>query len=180
MPIFSNDTFSLTLLAKENAQGLLSIVNENRDHLKVWLPWVDNMQTEQHFDRFIEYSLQKWEASMEIPLIIMQNETVVGRIGIYHIDPFNKIGSIGYWLGKKYTGQGLITQACTALIDYAFKEKNFNRLELKCGTENVKSKAIAERLHFTYEGTIRQGEWVNEKFIDILLFSKLRNEWIDS
>lgn len=179
MTIFSNQTFSINLLAPQHASGLLKVVNENRDHLKEWLTWVDNMQTEQHFERFIDHSLQKWNAGIEIPLVIIQNEIVVGRVGIYHIDPFNKIGSIGYWIGKQYAGKGIITQACEAIIEYAFTKQTFNRLEIKCGTDNMKSKAIAERLLFTYEGTIRQGEYVNGKYIDLLLYSQLKREWLE-
>ena len=137
------------------------------------------MQTEQHFDRFIEYSLQKWEAGMEIPLVILQNDIIVGRVGIYHIDPFNKIGAIGYWLGKQFSGKGIITKACAALVDYAFNEKSFNRLEIKCGTENIKSKVVAEKLLFTFKGTIRQDEIVNGKYIDLLLYSMLYKEWYE-
>ena len=172
-----DNNLSLELLSAKHAEQIFHLVEGNRVHLREWLPWVDHMKTLGQFQQFILTSMQRWEAGSEIPFMIMQNDIAIGRVGIYHIDAYNKIGSIGYWLGKDFSGQGLITKVCSILIDYAFEKMNLNRIEIKCGTKNNKSKAIAERLQFTQEGIIRQGEFVNNSFIDLYLFSMLKHEW---
>ncbi|MGZ4059871.1 MAG: GNAT family N-acetyltransferase, partial [Bacteroidia bacterium] len=70
-----------------------------------------------------------------------------------------------------------ITRSCKAIINKAFQILHLNRIEIKCGTENYKSQGIPERLNFKKEGIIRQGEILNNKFIDLYLYSMLRSDW---
>jgi ribosomal-protein-serine acetyltransferase len=117
------------------------------------------------------------EQSNDFGYVIIYNDTIAGRIGLHHIDKQNKIASIGYWLAKDFAGKGIITKSCKAIIDYAFDVLDLNRIEIKCGTGNFKSKAVPERLGFKQEGIIRQGEFVNNKFIDLFIFSMIKSEW---
>jgi ribosomal-protein-serine acetyltransferase len=73
-------------------------------------------------------------------------------------------------------GKGIITKSCKAIIDFSFLDLHLNRIEIKCGTENFKSKTIPEKLNFTQEGIIRQGELLYDKFIDLNLYSLLKND----
>ena len=93
------------------------------------------------------------------------------------MDKQNKIGEMGYWIIESEQGKGIITKSCKALIDFCFISLQLNRIEIKCGTENSKSKAITVRLNFTHEGVIRQGEWLYDKFIDLDLFSLIKKEY---
>ncbi len=84
---------------------------------------------------------------------------------------------IGYWLGGEYEGKGIMTRACTALIDYGFGELGLNRIVIRASTENTRSQAVPLRLGFTREGVERQAEWLNDHFIDMIVYSMLRSEW---
>jgi ribosomal-protein-serine acetyltransferase len=52
-----------------------------------------------------------------------------------------------------------------------------NRVEMECGTENIKSQALAKRLGFAMEGVIRQVEFINGRFVDHVVFGMLAGEW---
>jgi ribosomal-protein-serine acetyltransferase len=52
-----------------------------------------------------------------------------------------------------------------------------NRIELKAAVENLRSRAVAEKLGFTKEGIAREAELVNNKFLDLTLYSMLSSEW---
>jgi ribosomal-protein-serine acetyltransferase len=104
------------------------------------------------------------------------NDKVIGRIGVYKIDSQNKIGEMGYWLAENAQGKGIITKSSKAIINFCFSDLQLNRIEIKCGTENLKSKAIPEKLNFTKEGVIRQGELLYDTFIDLNLYSLLKSE----
>jgi len=54
---------------------------------------------------------------------------------------------------------------------------NFNRIQIKCGIGNTLSAAIPKRLGFVYEGTERQGERHSQEFLDLEIFSLLKEEW---
>jgi ribosomal-protein-serine acetyltransferase len=54
---------------------------------------------------------------------------------------------------------------------------DINRVEIKCGTGNLKSMFIPQKLGFIKEGVIRQAAFVNDRFIDLALFSMLKTDW---
>ena len=48
---------------------------------------------------------------------------------------------------------------------------------LRCATMNLPSRKIPERLGFKTEGTIRDGEWLNDHFVDSVVYGLLDKEW---
>lgn len=71
-----------------------------------------------------------------------------------------------------------MTKACIAFINHAFSELQLNRVEIRCAVGNTKSRAIPERLGFTNEGTIRDGEWLYDHFVNHIVYGILAMEWI--
>ncbi len=177
MTIILDGKITLELMKDDHALPLLELVNANRLHLREWLPWVDHMQTIEQFLNFIAQSEKKEAAGTDFAYMILYNGVAAGRIGIYNIDQQNKIGAIGYWLGEAFSGKGIISKACIALINHSFASLDINRIELKCGTGNLKSQAVAERLGFNKEGIIRRGELLYNNFIDLYLYSMLKTDW---
>lgn len=174
-----DDTILLELIDYHHAEPLYLLVKENRQHLREWLPWVDHMRTVEDFRKYINHSKQRFANEQEMGYIITANHVMIGRIGLHNIDLHNQSASIGYWLSQPWTGKGIITRCCKALIRNSFFKHGLNRIEIRCGTGNFKSQAVPERLGFKKEGIIRQGEFVNNQFIDLLVYSLLKEEWKD-
>ena len=168
---------SLEPIADQHVGPVFQLIEKNRDLLKTWLPWVPNIKQEADFQVFLNGARQRVADKQAAAFFIRHQGEIAGNIGLYHFDHQNKIAAIGYWLGKEFQGKGLITEACREIIRFGFMEFNLNRIELKCGTGNVKSQAIPERLGFTKEGILRQAELVNGKFHDLYLYSLLKPEW---
>jgi ribosomal-protein-serine acetyltransferase len=172
-----NETTVLEMIDYHHAERLQELVKANRHYLRQWLPWVDHMRTVEDFRAYIYNSKQRMAAKMELGYVILVEHVMVGRLGLYHIDPHNKCASIGYWLDQQHQGKGILTRCVQELIKYSFTELGLNRIEIRCGTANYKSQAIPERLHFKKEGTIRQGEFVDNQFIDLYIYSLIKEEW---
>ncbi|MEO6949604.1 MAG: GNAT family protein, partial [Ginsengibacter sp.] len=58
-----------------------------------------------------------------------------------------------------------------------FQKIGLNRIEIKAAVRNLKSQAIPIKLNFKKEGVLRQAEFVNNEFIDLFLYSILKEEW---
>lgn len=174
-----NDSTSLQFLEEEHAGALFSLVNDNRIYLREWLPWVDYMLAVKNASNYIADCKRRAIAKTDFAYAIMYEGKMVGRIGIHHINLQNKIGEIGYWLADGLQGKGIVTKCCTAIINFGFTELGLNRIEIKCGIGNIKSSAIAEKLRFNQEGILQQAEWLNGKFIDLYLYSMLKEDWKD-
>jgi ribosomal-protein-serine acetyltransferase len=172
-----DNTLALELIDYHHAEPMYQLVKLNRLHLREFLPWVDNMRSVDDFRKYINSSKLRYTNHTELGYVIMAGEVMIGRVGMHNIDVNNKSGSIGYWLAKNWVGQGIITRCCKALIDECFMHLQFNRIEIRAATTNYKSQAIPERLGFKKEGIIRQGEFVNDHFVDLYVYSMLKEEW---
>lgn len=179
MIIQLHNNVKLELLAAHHAAALFDAVDSNREHLSRFLPWVGNMQSVNDFMQYIRHSQSLYDHKKEVSFVIIANELLVGRIGLHHLNGHNKSASIGYWLTKDAQGKGIITNACKALISYGFKALQLHRIEIKASTRNLKSRAIAEKLHFKKEGILREAEWVNNRFLDLVVYAMLHYEWND-
>lgn len=166
----------LIAVDKSHAEVLFQLVDTNRKYLRQWLPWVDDNQAVRDTFDYIEREEKKRSRNVGISFSILFQNKIIGQISINSINNVNKIAEIGYWVNPEYQGRGIMTKCSKALIDYCFNQLYLNRVEIKCGIENKKSRAIPERLNFTKEGIIRQGEFLNDRFIDLVLYSKLKSE----
>ncbi|MBB6454155.1 ribosomal-protein-serine acetyltransferase [Salirhabdus euzebyi] len=172
-----NQEISLKLLEKRDATKMIQAINDSRNYLREWLPWVDNMKVEEDYYPVIEMWIMQLARNDGFQAgIIYQNE-LVGMAGYHSIDWKNKQTSIGYWLAHGYQGKGIMTKVTEKLVSHAFTEYNLNRVEIRCGVENRKSRAIPERLGFHQEGIIRDGEYLYDHYHDVAIYSKLAAEW---
>ena len=102
---------------------------------------------------------------------------IAGIIGYHPIDWQNRSVMVGYWLGEQFQGKGIMTAGCQALVNHAFQELKLHRVEIKCATGNTGAAQFSERLRFTKEGIIKDGEWLYDHFVDLVLYRMLDREW---
>ena len=177
MRITIDEKVRLELTAEKYAEALFEAVDSNRKHLARFLPWVGNMQSVDDFHNYIKNCEMLYQQGREMSFAILSDENVVGRIGLHYINAQNKSAAIGYWLTKEAEGKGIIVRSCKALITYGFRELGLHRIEIKAAVENVRSQAIPVKLNFVREGVLREAEMVNNKFLDLILYSMLNREW---
>lgn len=179
MTINISEKIKLELTSKKHSEALFTVVDNNREHLSVFLPWVNNMKSVGDFGNYINNCELLYRQSKDVSFVIIYNEQPVGRIGLHQINLQNKNASIGYWLTKAVEGKGIITNSCKQIVAYGFKELGLHRIEIKAASENFKSQAIPEKLGFKKEGILREAELVNNKFLDLYVYSILKTEWIE-
>jgi ribosomal-protein-serine acetyltransferase len=175
-----DDELSLALPSSSMAQELFELTDKNREHLALWLSWVEANKTVQDSANFINHSLQGFADNKSMSLIVIWKGQIAGTVGFISIKHTHKQAEIGYWLGSEFTGQGIINKSVKALIRHGFEVLNLNRIEIKCAVNNTKSQKVAQKLHFTQEGVLRQAYVVGEEVQDIALYSLLKQEWVES
>jgi ribosomal-protein-serine acetyltransferase len=169
----------LELLTPDHAAVLFELIDKNRDKLRVWLSFIDRMPTIEAVELYINYTQQRNSLQQDFAFLIFEDDQPVGRIGVYQINNQNQHGEIGYWLIPSQRGRGIMKKSCRALIHFCFSSLPINRLAIKCGTGNYKSQAIPEKLNFTKEGTLREGKYLNNQFIDLYLYSLLKRDFLE-
>ena len=176
MDVINIGAIKLIRLEVGHSTDLFKLTEKNRSYLREWLPWLDNIQEERDTAEFIITSIEQYTNNNGFQAGIWFEGELVGVIGLHYINWLNRSTEIGYWLDKDYQGKGIITQACSALIGYIFLALKLNRIEIRCATQNFKSRAIPERLGFKEEGICRDGEWLYDKFVDSVIYGLLVRE----
>jgi len=170
-----NSELYIRKISLHDADEVYDIIDSDRDHLKVWLPFVELTFSSKNTREFVEQLSKPF--SQELVFTICFNDKITGLIGFKEIDRINKKLEIGYWISSTNQGKGLVSSSCKVLIENAFKKMDMNRIQIKCGVGNTRSSNIPKRLGFTFEGIERCGEKHNNHFIDLEVYSLLRKEW---
>ncbi|MCT4632559.1 MAG: GNAT family N-acetyltransferase [Firmicutes bacterium] len=149
----------------------------NYEHLKKWMSWVEVDTPKSKVENFIKGCMRQFADGLGVQCTVYYKGQVCGIIGHNDMNTMHKFVSIGYWLDEDYTGKGIMTKVCKALIDMTFEDYEIHRIEIRTATENNKSYAIPERLGFVKEGTIRQVELVRGNYYDHYVYGMLREDW---
>jgi len=175
-----DENSGLELINESHADELFDLIEHNREYLKQWLPWLDNNRYLQNTIDFIKICQLQYERNETVQFALMYRGAITGVVGFHRIDWLNRSTSIGYWIGEESQGLGLVTKSCSRVLDYSFGRMGLNRIEIRCATENAKSRAIPKRLGFKEEGLIRQAEWLYDHYVDHVVYGMLGLEWINS
>ncbi len=103
---------------------------------------------------------------------------VSGWLTLMEIQPANAAIELGHiWFAPRMQRTRAATEAMFLLLRLAADELGYRRLVWKCNALNAPSRRAAERLGFTYEGTLRATYVVKGRRRDTACFSILADEW---
>jgi ribosomal-protein-serine acetyltransferase len=166
----------LRALEEADADELHALIERNRAQLARWLRWAREQTPEQTLD-YIQRTRAKESEGSGLRRAIIAEQRIVGVVDFRQIDWANRCAEIGYWLDQAHQGRGVTTAAVAALVIHAFDGLQLNRLEIRTDVENAPSRAVAERLGFRFEGTLRQSYRVtDERYSDDAVYSLLRSD----
>jgi len=124
--------------------------------------------------------VRRWERQKQVVLLGIENrETgeIVGIINLFHIDRKNRRAEVGYWLGKKHWGRGIMSEALHLMLDYAFREMKLVRVSAKVFHPNTASAMLLEKAGFKLEARLRKIAFHHRHWYDDLCYGILREEF---
>lgn len=165
----------IRLCAKHDAKVLTAFYQDNAEHLRRWEPQQ-------------EHTLGVWQKRLAQRLAEQRSGD-----GAYFIACDAKTGEVsatcsltyvmsgvfqacymGYAVGKKYEGQGVMKQTCLHAIDYAFNTLDLNRIMANYIPHNKRSESLLRGLGFVREGFAKRYLFINGQWEDHVLTSLLR------
>ncbi len=105
------------------------------------------------------------------------SDELIGSAGYYKWRKDTRQIEAGYDLDPRFFRKGIMTEAMTAIIQYAFDAMDVNRIEVLISPSNKGSQALVRKLGFKKEGVLREHYLYKDKLSDDLLYSLLRREW---
>jgi [ribosomal protein S5]-alanine N-acetyltransferase len=99
----------------------------------------------------------------------------VGGIGVEPLSDVERVsGEIGYWLGEKYWGRGIVTDAVRAVTQYAFREFDLTRIFALPFADNAASIRVLEKAGYVLEGRLLHSAIKDGVIRDQLMYAAYR------
>jgi len=120
--------------------------------------------------------LEENETGIWWAICSLDNQTFYGGGGFNNRSKEHKKAEIGFWLLKDFWGQGIMSQILPLLCRYGFNHLDLHRIEALVETENWNCKKALQKLMFNHEGTMKDYEIKDGKFISIDIYALFKNQ----
>ena len=110
-------------------------------------------------------------------LIDKSNGQILGGVALTNIRRgVAHAGTLGYWTGEPYAGQGYMKEAVASIVHHAHTELKLHRVEAATVLDNLSSQRVLRSCGFEEEGLARQYLKINGVWSDHLLFAHISDD----
>jgi len=150
---------------------------ESQQFLTPWEPtWADNHLTRKSFTNRVYWAQRAISQGNALPLFLIRrkDEQLVGAITLDNIrrGPA-QAGTLGYWVGERFSRRGYMRESIQALVHHAFTQLDLSRIEAACLPENIASRVVLEHSGFKYEGVAQSYLQINGRWRNHVLYANL-------
>ena len=173
-----DDDLVLVLAEERHAQAMTDLIVRNQRRLARWEPWAEQPATLDNTRAYIRAALEDFVRGRQISTILAveRGRQFIGRVGV-RINPYAGSADLGYWIDADYEGRGIMNRAARALVSAVIDELGLSKIELRTSVENTRSRALAERLGFTFEGVLPAGLRFASRSDDVALYGVTAARW---
>jgi ribosomal-protein-serine acetyltransferase len=125
----------------------------------------------QELDHYIPLS----NPAMEMGIWV--NDALVGEIMLARLPDNYTEAELGYWIDGEREGQGIVTRCVCGLMDYAIDNLGMARFIIGCAVDNLRSRAIPERLGYRLQARVPGGEVVGDAVYDRVIYEMQSAFW---
>ncbi len=112
-------------------------------------------------------------ASRQLRLMICEEETPVGAVDLYELDPLHRRAGVGIMIAKEHQHKGFATQALDTIADYAENRLGLHQLWCICSVTNVPAVATFQAAGYSICGRLRSWIRIGHRYIDAFTLQKL-------
>ncbi|WP_228975645.1 GNAT family N-acetyltransferase [Streptomyces sp. DH12] len=159
------------------AQEFLEHIDRARPSVDPWIPWATYSTDLESAKAVLQRYADRLAGDTGRIHGIRSGGTLVGGVMFTRFDSDSGVCEVGCWLERAGEGRGLVTRACRALVDWAFRERGMSRVEWWVASGNTRSIEVARRLGMTRDGVLRQHSSYRGERLDIEVWSVLADEW---
>ncbi|HEU4595476.1 MAG TPA: GNAT family N-acetyltransferase [Pyrinomonadaceae bacterium] len=152
-PLLETERLTLRPPRMEDAAAIFESYGRDEEVTR-FLTFAPN-QTLEQLEEFMRARLRKMEEGAAITWAITRrgDDTLIGMIEL-RLHGFK--ADVGYVLARRFWGQGLMTEALRAVVDFAFTLPGMYRVWAVCDVENVGSARVMEKAGMSFEGVLRR------------------------
>lgn len=174
LPTLQSQNFTLRPWHADDAQALIRHANNPRiaANLRDGFPYPYRLP-----------DARKWlnmvgDLKDDVILAVEVKGEAAGGIGLHGLkDVYRYNGEIGYWLSEQHWGKGIMSEAVSMMVDYAFIQTHWLRLFACIYENNHASMRVLEKSGFKKEAIHRRAVMKKGKLQDEHLFALLKEDW---
>jgi RimJ/RimL family protein N-acetyltransferase len=174
------ETVRLSLRCPQVGDGaeFNAAVIESLSELQPWFEWAMETPTVEASEAYMQYVAGRVAAQEELTwlLFLKEKPALIGVVSFHNFDWSVPKLMMSFWVRTPYARQGYMTEGAQKLVDFAFETLGICRVEIWCDSRNDRSVALARRLDFEHEGTLRHDfrDHLTNELADQMIFAKLR------
>lgn len=173
--MLSDGTIRLEPLAAQHLEGLAALGRDVDVQRFTYVPspWVDGFERT-WLDRYEQGHQDGTRAGFAI--VDEADGTFLGLAALVQVDREGRQAEAGYIVAPQARGRGLAGHALGLLTEWALREFELERVELRITTDNVASMRVAERCGFVREGVLRSVHLKQGLRSDVAVYSRLESD----
>lgn len=148
---------------------------ESRAFLEPWEPrWAHDELERRAWRRRLRRYRQDFDSGVGVTFLVFERATdeLAGGIAIGNIRRgAAQAGQVGYWMGERFAGRGLMLDALNLVVPFAFHSLRLHRVEAACIPNNARSVRLLEKAGFRREGLLRSYLRINGSWQDHHLYA---------
>ena len=176
-PILNSDRLQLRQITNGDLDEVFELRNDPETMKFIPRPLAKTKQDALHLITMIT---EKINANRDInwAITLQSNSKLIGIIGHYKIKHENYRSEIGYILNPKFHNKGIITDAIQLILEYGFTVLQLHSIEAIIDPNNFASEKVLQKNRFVKEAHLIENEFFNGKFIDTVIYSLLKKNYI--
>lgn len=180
-PVLTGERVLLRLPKRADYEAWSALRGESAAFLKPWEPqWTPEELSKSAFRSRLRryYSEVHGRTGFTFFVFDRRENILMGGLTLGQIRRgVAQVATLGYWMGERFAGRGLMREAVLEVSGFAFSVESLHRVEAACLPNNERSIALLERCGFTYEGQLRRYLKIAGAWEDHCLYSLLAEEW---
>ena len=117
--------------------------------------------------------------NIRLAICLSDGDRYIGNVSITNVNQALRSGESNIFIGDHSCwGKGFGANAYKQLLEYAFKERGFHRIEARVLDTNVASMKLHEKCGFKKEGILRETVFKNGCWQNQVVFSILESEFL--
>lgn len=161
---------------ESEAEWMWNLISENTTKYMIWSNWKDHSQTLQNIIDTREKS-QKWE-EWQGAIYLKDSWKLIWRCWINTYSKDIPSFQLWYWISEEHYGEWIIPECVNKFLQYAFEESNFQKVIIRCDSENINSEKVALKCWFLLEWTLKKHEKIRWKLRDTKFFGILKEDYL--
>ncbi len=174
-PNFATDRLFLRAINNDDKKEIFALRSNPQVMEHISRALAKNIEEAQTFINKItkginEDKLVYWGITLKV------DDSLIGTICLWNISLDNYRAELGYELMPKYQGQGLMQEAFTRVVDFAFNTLGFHTLEANVNPGNKRSIKLLEKNEFVREAYFKENYFYEGEFLDTVIYSKINQQ----